>query len=137
MWLFSLIVRLTLTRMLTSWHKLLCNLLKRLVLSVLSLQVGMLSYSTLGSGSGPDVDLVSEATDKLSQLDPDLAVVGPIQFDAAWSPQVARIKAKGSDVAGHVNVFVFPSLSAGNIGYKAVQRSSGAFGYWSCFTRSQ
>lgn len=89
-------------------------------------RVGMLSYSTLGSGSGPDVDLVSEATDKLSQLDPDLAVVGPIQFDAAWSPQVARIKAKGSDVAGHVNVFVFPNLSAGNIGYKAVQRSSGA-----------
>ncbi|MDK6558114.1 phosphate acyltransferase, partial [Streptococcus agalactiae] len=43
-------------------------------------RVGMLSYSTLGSGSGPDVDLVSEATDKLSQLDPDLAVVGPIQF---------------------------------------------------------
>ncbi|WP_084797254.1 phosphate acetyltransferase [Alloscardovia sp. HMSC034E08] len=89
-------------------------------------RVGMLSYSTLGSGSGPDVDLVTEATAKLTELDPNLAVVGPIQFDAAWSPDVAATKAKGSDVAGHVNVFVFPSLSAGNIGYKAVQRSSGA-----------
>lgn len=89
-------------------------------------RVGMLSYSTLGSGSGPDVDLVTEATEKLTAMDPELSVVGPIQFDAAWSPEVARTKAKGSDVAGHVNVFVFPSLSAGNIGYKAVQRSSGA-----------
>ncbi|MFC0266174.1 phosphate acetyltransferase [Alloscardovia macacae] len=89
-------------------------------------RVGMLSYSTLGSGSGPDVDLVTEATAKVQELDPDLKVVGPIQFDAAWSEDVARTKAKGSDVAGHVNVFVFPSLSAGNIAYKAVQRSSGA-----------
>lgn len=89
-------------------------------------RVGMLSYSTLGSGSGPDVDLVTEATAKVQELDPDLKVVGPIQFDAAWSEEVARTKAKGSDVAGHVNVFVFPSLSAGNIAYKAVQRSSGA-----------
>lgn len=56
----------------------------------------------------------------------DLPVVGSIQFDAAWSPTVAATKAKGNDVAGHVNVFVFPDLCAGNIGYKAVQRSSGA-----------
>ncbi|WP_018143579.1 phosphate acetyltransferase [Alloscardovia criceti] len=89
-------------------------------------RVGMLSYSTLGSGSGPDVDLVTEATAKVQELDPELHVVGPIQFDAAWSPEVAKTKAKGNDVAGHVNVFVFPSLSAGNIAYKAVQRSSGA-----------
>jgi phosphate acetyltransferase len=53
-------------------------------------------------------------------------VVGSIQFDAAWSPVVAAAKAKGNDVAGHVNVFIFPSLAAGNIGYKAVQRTSGA-----------
>lgn len=89
-------------------------------------KVGMLSYSTLGSGKGPDVDLVEEATAIVKQKAPDLAVVGSIQFDAAWSPTVAATKAKGNDVAGHVNVFVFPNLCAGNIGYKAVQRSSGA-----------
>ncbi len=89
-------------------------------------KVGMLSYSTLGSGKGPDVDVVEEATRIVKEKDPDLAVVGSIQFDAAWSPTVAAAKAKGNDVAGHVNVFVFPDLCAGNIGYKAVQRSSGA-----------
>ena len=89
-------------------------------------KVGMLSYSTLGSGKGPDVDLVEEATALVKEKAPDLAVVGSIQFDAAWSPTVAATKARGNDVAGHVNVFVFPDLCAGNIGYKAVQRSSGA-----------
>ena len=89
-------------------------------------KVGMLSYSTLGSGRGPDVDLVEEATDLVRQKAPDLQVVGSVQFDAAWSPTVAATKAKGNDVAGHVNVFVFPDLCAGNIAYKAVQRSSGA-----------
>ena len=89
-------------------------------------KVGMLSYSTLGSGKGPDVDLVEEATAIVKEKAPDLAVIGSIQFDAAWSPTVAATKAKGNDVAGHVNVFVFPNLCAGNIGYKAVQRSSGA-----------
>ncbi|MFT8638666.1 phosphate acetyltransferase [Bifidobacterium sp.] len=89
-------------------------------------KVGMLSYSTLGSGKGPDVDLVEEATAILHEKEPDLPVVGPIQFDAAWSEEVAATKAKGNPVAGHVNVFIFPNLSAGNIAYKAVQRSSGA-----------
>lgn len=89
-------------------------------------KVGMLSYSTLGSGKGPDVDLVEAATAIVKDEAPELAVVGSIQFDAAWSPTVAATKAKGDPVAGHVNVFVFPDLCAGNIGYKAVQRSSGA-----------
>ena len=89
-------------------------------------KVGMLSYSTLGSGKGADVDLVEEATRLVKEKDPDLKVVGSIQFDAAWSETVAASKAKGNDIAGHVNVFVFPDLCAGNIGYKAVQRSSGA-----------
>jgi len=89
-------------------------------------KVGMLSYSTLGSGKGPDVDLVEEATALVCSKAPDLQVVGSVQFDAAWSPTVAATKAKGNDVAGHVNVFVFPDLCAGNIAYKAVQRSSGA-----------
>ena len=89
-------------------------------------KVGMLSYSTLGSGKGPDVELVEKATSIVREKAPDLAVVGSIQFDAAWSPTVAATKAKGDPVAGHVNVFVFPDLCAGNIAYKAVQRSSGA-----------
>ncbi len=89
-------------------------------------KVGMLSYSTLGSGKGPDVDLVEAATAIVKDKAPELAVVGSIQFDAAWSPTVAATKAKSDPVAGHVNVFVFPDLCAGNIGYKAVQRSSGA-----------
>lgn len=89
-------------------------------------KVGMLSYSTLGSGKGPDVDLVEAATAIVKDKAPELAVVGSIQFDAAWSPTVAATKAKGDPVAGHINVFVFPDLCAGNIGYKAVQRSSGA-----------
>lgn len=89
-------------------------------------KVGMLSYSTLGSGKGPDVDLVEEATSIVREKAPELQVVGSIQFDAAWSPTVAATKAKGNPVAGHVNVFVFPNLCAGNIAYKAVQRSSGA-----------
>ena len=89
-------------------------------------KVGMLSYSTLGSGKGPDVDLVEEATAIVKAKSSELPVVGSVQFDAAWSPVVAAAKAKGDPVAGHVNVFVFPDLCAGNIGYKAVQRSSGA-----------
>ena len=62
--------------------------------------------------------MVEEATKLLKEKAPDLPVVGSIQFDAAWSPTVAATKAKGNDVAGHVNVFVFPDLCAGNIGYK-------------------
>lgn len=89
-------------------------------------RIGMLSYSTLGSGKGPDVDLVEEATALVKERDSSVEVVGSIQFDAAWSPEVAATKAKGNTTAGHVNVFVFPDLCAGNIAYKAVQRSSGA-----------
>lgn len=88
-------------------------------------KVGLLSYSTLGSGKGPDVDLVEEAAAILKDKAPELPSVGPVQFDAAWSPTVAAIKAPGNEVAGHVNVFVFPDLTAGNICYKAVQRTSG------------
>lgn len=89
-------------------------------------KVGMLSYSTLGSGKGPDVDLVEEATtivkDKGSR--PCGGRIDPVR--RGMSPTVAATKAKGDPVAGHVNVFVFPDLCAGNIAYKAVQRSSGA-----------
>ncbi|WP_241152929.1 phosphate acetyltransferase [Neoactinobaculum massilliense] len=89
-------------------------------------KVAMLSYSTGTSGKGPDVDAVVEATRLAKEQNPDLAIEGPIQFDAAVSPAVADKKLPGSPVAGRANVFIFPTLNAGNIGYKAVQRSSGA-----------
>ncbi len=89
-------------------------------------RVAMLSYSTGTSGSGPDVDAVVEATRIAREKAPELAIEGPIQFDAAVDAAVASKKLPGSDVAGKATVFVFPSLEAGNIGYKAVQRSSGA-----------
>ena len=89
-------------------------------------RVAMLSYSTGTSGAGPDVDAVVEATRLAREKAPELAIEGPIQFDAAVDAAVASKKLPGSDVAGKATVFVFPSLEAGNIGYKAVQRSSGA-----------
>ena len=89
-------------------------------------RVAMLSYSTGTSGAGPDVDVVVEATRLAREKAPELAIEGPIQFDAAVDAAVASKKLPGSEVAGKATVFVFPSLEAGNIGYKAVQRSSGA-----------
>ncbi len=89
-------------------------------------KIAMLSYSTGTSGSGPDVDAVREATEKVREAAPDLAVEGPIQYDAAVVPSVAKTKLPGSAVAGKANVFVFPTLNAGNITYKAVQRSANA-----------
>lgn len=88
--------------------------------------VGLLSYSTGTSGKGPDVDLVREATQRVRDLDPTLAVTGPIQFDAAWDPSVAAMKAPGDPNAGRVNVFVLPDLSASNVAVKAVQRIGNA-----------
>lgn len=89
-------------------------------------KIAMLSYSTGTSGAGPDVDAVREATAKAREAAPELLIEGPIQYDAAVDPSVARTKLPGSPVAGQANVFVFPTLNAGNIGYKAVQRASGA-----------
>lgn len=89
-------------------------------------RVAMLSFSTGTSGKGADVDKVREATELVRAKAPELAVEGPIQYDAAIDPTVAAKKAPGSAVAGKANVFIFPDLSSGNIGYKAVQRSSGA-----------
>ncbi|MCL1841238.1 MAG: phosphate acetyltransferase [Propionibacteriaceae bacterium] len=89
-------------------------------------RVAMLSYSTGTSGKGPDVDMVVEATALVHERRPDLAVDGPMQFDAAVDPTVAALKMPGSPVAGQATVFIFPDLDAGNIAYKAVQRTSGA-----------
>ncbi|PNW69941.1 hypothetical protein CHLRE_17g699000v5 [Chlamydomonas reinhardtii] len=90
-------------------------------------RVAMLSYSTLGSGAGPDVQKVTEAVALVKQQRQDIKVEGPIQYDAAIDPAVAAVKVKGgSEVAGRATVFVFPDLNTGNNTYKAVQQSTGA-----------
>ncbi len=89
-------------------------------------KVALLSYSTGASGAGPDVERAVAALEKARELNPDVAVDGPLQFDAACDPGVAERKMPDSPVAGHANVFVFPDLEAGNIGYKTAQRTGGA-----------
>ena len=89
-------------------------------------RVAMLSYSTGSSGAGSDVEKVSAATALVRDRAPDLLVEGPIQYDAAIDPAVARTKLPHSAVAGRATVFIFPDLNTGNNTYKAVQRSAGA-----------
>ncbi len=86
--------------------------------------VAMLSYSTGKSGQGADVDKVREATEIARRKRPDIPIEGPIQYDAAVSKDVAKIKIKNSTVAGKASVLIFPDLDAGNTAYKAVQRSA-------------
>lgn len=88
-------------------------------------KVAMLSYSTKGSGKGEDVDKVRMATELAKSAAPDLDIDGELQFDAAFSPEVARTKCGDSPVAGHANVFIFPEIQSGNIGYKIAQRLGG------------
>lgn len=88
-------------------------------------RVAMLSYSTGTSGAGADVEKVKAAVEIAKIKRPDLAIDGPLQYDAAVMPDVAALKAPNSKVAGKANVFIFPDLNAGNITYKAVQRSTG------------
>ena len=88
-------------------------------------KVAMLSYSTLGSGSGEDVDRVRAAVDIAREMDPELVIDGELQFDAAIDPVVAETKCKGSKVAGQANVFIFPEIQSANIGCKIFQRIGG------------
>ncbi|MBP5266354.1 MAG: phosphate acetyltransferase [Lachnospiraceae bacterium] len=85
-------------------------------------KVAFLSYSTLGSGKGEDVDKMREATAKAKAKYPNLPIDGELQFDASVAPRVARTKCPDSPVAGHANTFIFPDINAGNIGYKIAQR---------------
>lgn len=85
-------------------------------------KVAMLSFSTKGSAKHDLVSKVQQAVDIAHELAPDLMLDGEMQFDAALIPEIGESKAPGSKVAGHANVFVFPDLQAGNIGYKITQR---------------
>jgi phosphate acetyltransferase len=89
-------------------------------------RIAMLSYSTGSSGRGDDVNKVREATAIVKAQCPHLLIEGPIQYDAAIDPNVAKIKLPDSPVAGQATIFIFPDLNTGNNTYKAVQRSSGA-----------
>ena len=86
----------------------------------------MLSFSTKGSANHADVNKVTEAMALVSQKAPHLNIDGELQFDAAINPKIGIRKARDSAVAGKANVFIFPDLDAGNIGYKITQELGGA-----------
>ncbi|QSS99888.1 phosphate acetyltransferase [Pontibacillus sp. ALD_SL1] len=88
-------------------------------------RVAMLSFSTKGSAQSPETEKVTEAVKIAKEQNPELTLDGEFQFDAAFVPSVAEKKAPGSELNGDANVFVFPSLEAGNIGYKIAQRMGG------------
>jgi len=91
--------------------------------------VALLSHSTKKSAQHPDTEKVIEAYNIAKNLRPNLKIDGELQLDAAIIPEVAKLKAPNSSVAGHANVLIFPDLDAGNIGYKLVQRFAHANAY--------
>lgn len=88
-------------------------------------KVAMLSFSTMGSAKHDNVTLVAEAVRIAKEKAPTLKIDGELQFDAAIVPSVAKLKAPNSEVAGQANVFIFPDLQSGNIGYKIAERLGG------------
>ena len=92
-------------------------------------KVAMLSFSTMGSAKGDVPTKVQQATELANEKNPELALDGDLQLDAALVQSVADLKAPNSSVAGNANILVFPDLEAGNIGYKLVQRFGGAEAY--------
>ena len=92
-------------------------------------KVAMLSFSTNGSGKGGTVKLSHDATIEARAMDPDLLIDGEMQFDAAVAPEVGQLKFPGSPVAGYANTFIFPTIEAGNIGYKIAHRLGGFEAY--------
>jgi len=88
-------------------------------------RVAMLSFSTKGSAKSPETEKVIAAVEEAKRRDASLVLDGEFQFDAAFVPSVAKSKAPGSVLQGDANVFIFPSLEAGNIGYKIAQRLGG------------
>ena len=93
-------------------------------------RIAYLSYSTMGSGKGPTVDMMRNAAKRLKEQEPERKVSdGELQFDAAVSPVVAKTKHITGDVGGNANTFIFPNINAGNIGYKIAQRLGGFEAY--------
>lgn len=92
-------------------------------------KVAMLSFSTNGSGKGGTVKLSHDATAIAKEMAPEFAIDGEMQFDAAVAPEVGQLKFPGSPVAGYANTFIFPTIEAGNIGYKIAQRLGGFEAY--------
>jgi phosphate acetyltransferase len=92
-------------------------------------RVAILSYSTKGSGSGVQVDLIRETGEELQKLNPDFPFETEMQLDAAIHPGVSNRKAPGNSLEGRANVFIFPDLQSGNIGYKLAERVGGCQAY--------